>query len=298
MSHAVIARSGGLVALVLALSLMAPAPAWAGDPVIMAAGDIACPPAAEKTPTACHHKETSDILVAADPNKVLTMGDNQYQSGKLWAFRRSYDDTWGRVKRRTRPTPGNHEYLTPGAQGYFDYFGDRARPRGRSYYSFDVGEWHVIALNSEIDTTRSSRQVEWLRKDLASDASRCTLAYWHTPLFSSGEHGNAARVRTFWRKLYADKADLVLNGHDHDYERFAPMEPDGDRNTIRGLREFVVGTGGIGFRPFETIKENSVARNDHTFGVLKLTLHPRSYDFEFVAEAGGTYEDAGTATCH
>ena len=293
-----IRRSHAVLGLALAIASIVPAPALAADPVVMAAGDIACPPAMEQTPTRCHHRQTSDILVDADPEIVLTMGDNQYDSGRLRAFRRSYDDTWGRVKRRTRPTPGNHEYGTPGARGYFDYFGDKAGRRGRGYYSFDVGEWHLIALNSEIDTTRSSRQVEWLRKDLASTRARCTLAYWHTPLFSSGEHGNAPRVRPFWKVLYAADADVVLNGHDHDYERFAPTEPDGDRNRGRGIREFVVGTGGVGLRPFANVKANSVARNDHTFGVIRLTLHARSFDWKFVAEASESYRDAGTATCH
>ncbi len=267
-------------------------------PVVMVAGDIACPPGNTRTADACHHKNTSDLLVRRSPDKVLTTGDNQYESGRLRALRNSYDETWGRVKSITRPSPGNHDYGVPRARGYFEYFGRRAGRGGRGYYSFDVGRWHLVALNSEISTSRSSRQVEWLRRDLAGNPARCTLAYWHSPLFSSGMHGNDTTVRPLWRTLYAAGADVVVNGHDHDYERFAALEPDGDRNLRRGIRQFVVGTGGVGLRPFADIARYSRARNSKTFGVLKLSLRAASYRWRFIPERGRSYSDAGVRPCH
>lgn len=283
----------------VALSVIVAAPAGAGiDPVVMAAGDIACAPGEPRTANTCHHDDVSDLLVAADPNKVLALGDTQYDEGKLREFRRSYDDTWGRVKTRTRPVPGNHEYRTPDAEGYFDYFGDRAGRRRRGYYSFDLGTWHVVALNSEIKVGRSSRQIEWLRKDLSANPVECTLAYFHTPRYSSGEHGSNRRMKPIWHKLFGARVDVVLNGHDHDYERFAKLEPDGDRNRERGIRQFVVGTGGADFRPFEDVHRHSVERQAHTFGVIRLDLHDTSYDWAFVPEAGETYSDTGSDKCH
>ena len=278
--------------------LLALSPPASAFPMIMVAGDIACPPRSQRTPSECHHKATSDILVSRHPDKVLTTGDNQYESGRLRAFHRSYDRTWGRVKKKTRPTPGNHDYGTANAAGYFKYFGRRAGPGSRGYYSFDLGKWHLVALNSEVATDASSAQVAWLRSDLANNDARCTLAYWHRPLFSSGTHGNDASVRPLWEELYAAGADVVVNGHDHDYERFAPLEPDGDRNRTTGIREFVVGTGGVGLRPFEGIKPHSKARNAHTFGVLKMKLRPAAYRWRFVPEAGKDFSDRGSGECH
>ena len=290
-----------LRATVAALSLICSltvSSAAAAFPVVMVAGDIACSPSSPKTPQQCRHKETSDLIVARAPDKVLTTGDNQYESGGLRAFRRSYDRTWGRFKEKTRPSPGNHEYDTPDAAGYFEYFGWRAGPQRRGYYSFNVGKWHLVALNSEIATDPSSAQVEWLRDDLAANESRCTLAYWHSPLFSSGAHGNDSSVQPLWQELYAARADIVVNGHDHDYERFARLEPDGQRNRRRGIREFVVGTGGKGLRRFEDVKRHSLARNSRTFGVLKLTLRPAAYRWRFVPEPGKRFTDGGATRCH
>ena len=284
-------------ALALAMGLALATPASA-DPVVMAAGDIACAPGHPRTGDECRHRDTSDLLVAADPNKVLALGDNQYETGRLREFRNSYDQAWGRVKRRIRPVPGNHEYLTSGADGYFDYFGDRAGGTRRGYYSFDLGTWQVIALNSEIRVGRSSRQIEWLRKKLAANPADCTLAYFHTPRFSSGEHGNSKRMKPMWQKLFGARVDVVLNGHDHDYERFAKLEPDGERNRERGIRQFVVGTGGSHLRPFGDIHRHSAERQAHTFGVLELELHEGSYDWTFVPEAGETYTDTGADDCH
>ena len=283
-----------VVAIALCL-VVGVAPAHA-DSVVMVAGDIACSPNEPTTPKACHHQQTSDLLIEHKPDKVLTTGDNQYETGRLSDFRASYDKTWGRVFDITKPTPGNHEYKREGAQGYFNYFGARARPGRNGYYSFDVEGWHLIALNSNISTRKSSRQVEWLRRDLTSNPDDCTLAYWHHPLYSSGEHGNSLKVRPFWKALKAADAELIVNGHDHDYERFAPQNAYGKRRS-GGIREFVVGNGGRSLRPFANIKPHSRVRDATTFGVLKLTLRPGEYEWEFVPETGGTFTDTGQADC-
>ena len=273
---------------------------WTDDPVVMAAGDIACVPGASVTATACRHRYTSDLL-GAEPAlaAVLALGDLQYEDGLASEFvgAGAYHDTWGRYKAVTRPVPGNHEYHVAGAPGYFDYFGSAAGTPGRGYYSFDVGSWHLVALNSEIETTTGSAQERWLRADLAATASDCILAYWHRPRFGSGSHGSDADFTALWRALYDAKADVVLNGHDHDYERFAPQDPDGGADA-EGLREFVVGTGGASHEPFgSTIAPNSEFRDGTAFGVLKLTLHGSSYDWAFVPESGPS-KDAGSTACH
>ncbi|HYN37142.1 MAG TPA: metallophosphoesterase [Actinomycetota bacterium] len=275
---------------------LASAPA-AADTLVMVAGDIACPPQLPKTPDSCHQEDTSNLLVKNKPDLVLTAGDNQYDDGKLSDFRDSYDKTWGRLKSITKPTPGNHEYRRNDGQGYYNYFGSKAGRPNRGYYSFDREEWHIIALNSNISTRRTSRQIEWLRKDLTSNPADCTLAFWHHPLFSSGEHGNHSYVKPIWKALSADDADLVITGHDHDYERFAPMNAQGEARA-KGIRSFVVGTGGVGLRPFKTIQPHSVVRSDNTFGVLKLTLQAGAYQWEFIPEAGGTFSESGVADCH
>jgi acid phosphatase type 7 len=276
----------------------APAPVpGSGDPTIAAAGDIACD---SSTPgaTTCHQAATADLLTAGNFTAVLGLGDHQYPSGALGDFNAYYDPTWGRVKATTYPAPGNHEYQTSGAAGYFSYFGDRAGPTGRGYYSFDVGSWHLISLNSEIATAADSAQHTWLQADLAANSQRCTLAYWHKPLFSSGPHGNTSSVKPLWDALYAAGADVVLAGHDHDYERFAPQTPSGAADTTGGIRQFVVGTGGKEHYSISSTKPNSQVHNTDTFGVLRLTLHPDSYDWRFLPEAGKTFTDAGTGSCH
>ena len=277
----------------------------------MAAGDIACAPGARETASACHQRQTSDILLASPLDAVLALGDLQYDCGAASGFRESYDPTWGRLKSVTHPAPGNHEYGTNGADcdpagqaaGYFGYFGAAAGDPGKGYYSFDVGAWHVIALNSNCSSAggcgAGSPQEAWLRTDLAAHPAACTLAFWHYPRFSSGVHGNITATKAFWSDLYESGADLVLSGHDHDYERFAPQTPDGVADAARGIREFVVGTGGKGFRSFPAAPEaNSEARQADTFGVLKLSLRPSGYGWEFVPEAGGTFADSGSASCH
>jgi acid phosphatase type 7 len=265
-----------------------PTPRRPRSRVIAAAGDIACDPASRSfhggrgSANACHMRATARLLGRLNPAVVLTLGDNQYENGTLAKFRRSYDRSWGRLKGRTRPAPGNHDYRTRTAAGYFGYFGAAAGRRSRGYYSFDVGAWHLIALNSECGHVggcgKGSRQERWLRADLAAHPARCTLAYWHKPRFSSGMHGNDATYTAFWRALYRAGADVVLVGHDHDYERFAAQTPAGRADPARGIRQFVVGTGGKTHYGFRTIRANSRVRNSGTFGVLRLTLHPSGYD--------------------
>ena len=201
-----------------------------------------------------------------------------------------------------RPAVGNHEYGTPGAEAYYTYFGARAGPAGKGYYSFDLGSWHLISLNSncgEVSCAKGSEQDRWLRADLAAHPSRCTLAYWHHPRWSSGTtHGDTESVAPFIDALYEAGADLVLVGHEHNYERFAPQDPRERPDPDRGIREFVVGTGGKSLYPFGSPDPNSEVRNSDTFGILSLTLHPTGYDWEFVPEAGGQFHDRGAGQCH
>ena len=273
---------------------------WADDPVVMAAGDIACAAGRAVTANACRQQYTSDLLVA-EPElaAVLPLGDTQYEDALYPDFfgAGAYDATWGRRKSITRPVPGNHEYHVAGAPGYFQYFGESAGAAGQGYYSFDIGSWHLIALNSEIAMSAGSAQERWLRSDLAGTAAECTLAYWHKPRFSSGSHGGSPSVSALWQALYDARADVVLSSHDHDYERFALQSPNGQADS-QGIREFVVGTGGASHSPFADVRPNSEVRDGNTFGVLKLTLHGSSYDWQFVPEAGGAFSDSGTTACH
>jgi calcineurin-like phosphoesterase family protein len=262
--------------------------------ILVGAGDLAdCSRTAD---------EATAKLLDDIEGTVFTTGDNAYDSGTDTEFENCYEPTWGRHKARTYPTPGNHDYETAGASGYFNYFGAAAGEPGAGYYSYDLGEWHVVALNGMCDAlggcTEDSPMLKWLEQDLAANRKPCTLAYWHQPLFSSGHHGNEGKMKPIWQALYAANADVVVNGHDHDYERFAPQDPDGVADPDRGIREFVVGTGGAELRPFETIKPNSEVRNADTYGVLKLTLRSNSYDWEFVPVAGETFTDSGSTTCH
>ncbi|MGA9159313.1 MAG: metallophosphoesterase [Actinomycetota bacterium] len=273
----------------------------ADAPVVAAAGDIACPPGDDPSGDSCQQGSTSDLLVHSAAWAVLTLGDDQYEDGELQGFQRSYAASWGRVKAITRPSPGNHDYHVSGAAGYYAYFGPLAGDLSKGYYSFDVGAWHLIALNSNCEEVggceEGSPQEEWLRADLAADASSCTLAYWHHPRFSSGDHGNDDTYDAFWRTLYDAGVDIVLNGHDHDYERFAPQDPyqQADPN---GIREFVVGTGGKSLRPFVSAEPHSQVRDPNTFGVLELTLRAQGYDWRFVPIPGSTFADSGSGSCH
>jgi hypothetical protein len=245
--------------------------------------------------------EATAKLLDGISGTVFTLGDNVYNSGTSAEFANCYNPTWGRHKTRTKPSVGNHEYLTSGASGYFGYFGAAAGDPKKGYYSYDRGDWHVIVLNSncsQVPCAAGSAQDTWLRADLANHPNKCTLAYFHAPLYSSGQHGNSTYVRPFWEALYQANADVVLSGHEHDYERFAPQNPYGAFDSARGIREFVVGTGGTYLRPFGTIKANSVSRNATTHGVLKLTLNSGGYAWKFVPVAGKTFTDSGTASCH
>ena len=294
----------------------------ASDPVIAAAGDIACDPAASSfnagngTATLCRQKYTSDLLVNAGLAAVLPLGDVQYYCGGYQAFLQSYDLSWGRVKAISRPVVGNHEYLTTpdpsgpstgcditndGAAGYFDYFGAAAGNPGQGYYSYDIGAWHLIALNSNCTDAGGcgplSPQGKWLQADLAAHPNFCTLAYWHTPFFSSGGRAEI-NSKDLWQILYDNNVDLILNGHDHIYERFAPQDPNGIADPIRGIRQFTVGTGGSNHTSLAAIAANSEVRDTTTYGVLKLTLHATSYDWRFVPEVGQSFSDSGTGFCH
>ncbi len=233
---------------------------------------------------------------------VFTAGDNAYENGTAKEFSTCYEESWGRHKERTRPAPGNHDWRTSGLGGYFGYFGDAARgPDGRSWYSYDLGSWHVVVLDSECDHVdgcdHASDQGRWLAADLAASKAACTIAIWHKPRFSSGDHGNDPSVGPFWTQLYGAGADVVVNGHDHDYERFAPQDPSGDEDRSGGIRQFVAGTGGTPLRPFKDPVANSELRAAVTQGVLKLTLRDGSYDWEFIA-IDDAISDRGTAFCH
>jgi dipeptidyl aminopeptidase/acylaminoacyl peptidase len=284
------------------------------DPVIEAAGDIACDPGSTAfnggngTDAFCHERATSDLLLRQDLAAVLVLGDAQYEDNAYSKFLVSFDPTWGRLKSIEHPTIGNHEVRTPGASGYFDYFDGigqndgPAGPRGLGYYSFDVGTWHIVSLNSECGKAvpnlcaAGSAQQRWLQADLAAHPAKCTLAFWHRPLASSGITTDNLSVQPLWQTLYDAGADLVLTGHDHAYERFAPMRKDLTPDWARGLRQFVVGTGGKDLQLSGPRKPDSEVRKA-LYGVLRLTLHPTSYDWAFVRE-GGTIADAGHQDCH
>jgi calcineurin-like phosphoesterase family protein len=294
----------------------------ASDPVIAAAGDIACDPASSNfnagngTSGLCRQKYTSDLLVNAGLAAVLPLGDVQYFCGGYQAFLASYDLSWGRLKSISHPVVGNHEYITTpdssgpstgcditndGAAGYFNYFGAGAGNPEQGYYSYNIGAWHLVALNSNCTDAGGcspvSPQGQWLAADLTAHSTFCTLAYWHIPLFSSGDRAEL-NSKDLWQILYDHDVDLILNGHDHIYERFAPQDPTGIADPIRGMREFIVGSGGANHTSLATIAANSEVRNTDTYGVLKLTLHPTSYDWKFVPEAGQTFTDSGTGMCH
>ena len=263
--------------------------------VLLAAGDIAdC--------TNLSGAEATAKILEANDGTVVAIGDLAYPDGTRENFQ-CYDKTWGRVKNRTRPSPGNHEFHSQGATFYFEYFGDAAGDPKNGFYSFDLGTWHIISLNSECSEIggcqQGSREEKWLREDLAAHPTACTLAYFHKPLFSSGgAHGDAPEVRPLYQALYDANADVILNGHDHDYERYAPQDANGKLDLARGIREFVVGTGGKSHRPFGSPEPTSEVRDTTTFGVLKLTLKSGSYEWKFIPEAGKTFTDSGSDNCH
>lgn len=242
--------------------------------------------------------EATAALIDTIPGTIIIAGDIAYESGTAREFADCYDPSWGRHRSRTRPAPGNHEYASAGAKPYYDYFGANAGPPGRGYYSFDLGAWHVISLNSNIDATAASEQAQWLRADLAASRSLCTLAYWHHPVFSSGLHGSDPKMRPLWQILHEAGADVVISGHDHHYERFAAQTATGVPDAARGLRAFIVGTGGRSHYPALFPQPNSERRADTADGVLRMTLRSTDYTWEFIPTVRGSASDSGLGTCH
>ncbi len=279
-----VTNSGGISGVdTVAVTVVAP-------PVLVGAGDIAD----------CTRNQDSLTANLMDtiPGTVFAGGDNAYPDGSSAVYKSCYAPTWGRFKARTKPVPGNHDYLTAGASGYFTYFGSAAGQSGKGYYSYDLGTWHMVALNSNIAMNVGSPQEVWLKADLAKSTKRCTLAYWHHPLFSSGNEGAHIETQPLYQDLYNAGAEVVVVGHDHDYERFAPQSWNGVADSLHGIREFVVGTGGGGLFTARAPVANSEALNDNTNGVLKLSLHTNGYSWKFLPIPGKTFTDAGSGSCH
>lgn len=288
-----------------------------GPPVLVGAGDIArCYPSdnpTDITPPSLTAAEATAKLLDQIPGTVIAVGDNAYEFGSLSDYLLCYHPTWGRHKARTRPAVGNHEYLTPGAAGYFGYFFPQGGAPG-GYYSYNLGSWHVVVLNSMTQWTECPPpktspaegrtcvgdilQKLWLFADLRWHRQRCTAVYFHHPRFSSGRHGSQYEMQQFWDIMYANGVDVVVSGHDHLYERFAPQDPDGNSDTERGIRQFTVGTGGAELYEFTTVLPNSEVRDNSTHGVLALRLNDGGYAWEFVPVAGGSFRDSGSGVCH
>jgi len=294
-------------AALLALALGGPVASALADPVIAAAGDIACAPddpfffSGNGDATHCAQKRTANLIGGV--NAVLPLGDEQYNSGSLANFNAVYNATWGLFKNASFPVPGNHEYGTTNAGGYFSYFGARAGKAGQGWYSYNVGTWHLIAVNSECDRipgacATGGAEETFVRNDLAAHPTQCTLAYWHEPAFASGTAvvKNAAAMQPIWKDLYNAGVDLVLSGHKHFYERFAPLNANGQPLTV-GMREIIIGTGGEDHAGTPAKITGSQVLNAKTFGIAKLTLHPGSYNWQFVGEPGSTFTDSGSTAC-
>ena len=267
-----------------------PPPSGQNAAILVGAGDIAdcSSPGAEATAR----------LLDQVSGTVFTAGDNAYPSGSATQFRDCYEPTWGRHKRRTRPTPGNHDYETPGANSYYDYFGDSAGPRGLGYYSYNLGAWRIYSINSELTGGAMLNQLQWLRDEVRSNPL-CSAAIWHKPLFTSGPNGENRHMLDAWRILHGANVDVILNGHDHVYERFAKQDPDGRLDDARGIRQFTVGTGGVPLYSFGAIRPNSDVRAS-VWGVLVLFLSATSYEWNFLPAGvpGVNFRDTGTGTCH
>lgn len=268
--------------------------------VLVGAGDIA----------SCKNLDGAQAtakLIERTPGTVFAAGDLAYERGRAVDFKNCYDRAWGKFKDRTKPALGNHEYAEPTASGYFQYWGAQAGPAGKGFYSYDLGAWHVVVLNTNCKVKtlggcgHGSLQEAWLRKDLAQHQQACILAYGHHPRFSSGlfkSHAVHPELQPLWEDLYAAHADLVLAGHEHSYERFAPQDPEGNLDPEHGIREIVVGTGGKNHNPLGFATPNSEVREWETYGVLKLTLAPGKYDWEFLPVEGATFRDSGSGVCH
>lgn len=284
--------------------------------IVVAAGDIACGP--DSKDADCKEWETSELIRKINPTAVLLLGDIQYEASQIEYFKGNdpfcqtkpphcFGPTWGRFKNKTFPAAGNHEYSMMGASGYFDYFNGvgnfsgSAADRDKGYYSFNIGSWHLIALNSNCFAVGGcdmhSKQVRWLRNDLDKLSNKCTLAFWHNPRFSNGkDHPSDPAYNDFWKVLYEASTEIVLNGHSHYYERFMPIDPYEYVDKDKGIRQFIVGTGGKNLT--NTSLPNDEHRNNETFGVLKLVLYEDRYDWEFVPIEGQTFTDSGTGYCH
>lgn len=260
---------------------------------VAAVGDIACQPPYTVLPTECRHAAVARLIRRDTATAVLGLGDQQYETGDLIHFQESYDTSWGALKGRTYPVPGNHEYRTGGAAGYFSYFGQRAGG-APGYYSFNLGSWRIYALNSNCVEINCSTEADWLRADLASNPRACVAAYMHHPLWSSGNHGSDPSVEQLWEPLLDAKADLMLASHDHDYERFARMGLSGPSAT--GMRLFVSGLGGKTLYRFGTVESGSQVRYNSKFGALFLTLSDAGFSWEFKS-IDGVVKDAGSDEC-
>lgn len=262
--------------------------ATSGSAELIGAGDIADGTAGAG--------KTAAIIKNHPSASVFTAGDNAYNSGTITEYNNNYDPTWGAFKARTNPTPGNHEYNTANAAGYKQYFGSQATPNGNTYYAKNVGDWRIYYLDANISASSSSAQYTWLKNDLAANPKTCSLATWHQPVFSSGQHGNTATMKSIYALLDSNGADVVVNGHDHDYERFAPQDSNGTASAS-GIREFVVGTGGTAdLRGWGTTKPNSQVRIANRFGVIDFQLGASNYSWQWIPTDGGS-GDSGSANC-
>ena len=305
LSPAPLALSGRAVAALEQGQEKAPAKPVGADSVdqtftLAGAGDIAT----------CKHLESAEAtakLIEQIPGTVFAAGDLAYEKGSPAEFKNCYDPTWGKFKDRTKPALGNHEYGQPTAAGYFQYWGPQAGPADQGFYSYDLGRWHIVVLNTNCNNKqmggceKDSPQETWLREDLAKHPDACILAYGHHALFSSGlfkKHAVHPELRPVWEDLYSAHADLILAGHEHSYERFAPQDPEGNPDPTHGIREIVVGTGGKSHDPLGLPTPNSEVREWKTYGVLKLTLAPGKYHWEFIPVEGETFRDSGSGVCH
>lgn len=266
---------------------------------VFAAGDIA--ECGQRSPAESGAAKTAALIATSlaedEDYAVLALGDITYPVGVPAEYATCYEPTWGRFKTRTHPTPGNHEYYSPSAYGYFAYFGAAAGPGRGGYYSFDLGTWHIVSLNSNLKPAEHAEQLAWLADDLKRSRSVCTLAFWHHPRFTSGGHGNNDWMQDVWQVLFEARTDIVLAGHDHNYERLAPLDADGLRDDS-GIRSFVVGTGGAKLTPMLFTKQNSEISDNNTLGVLRLNLARNSYSWEFLPVSGSSFTDRGAARCH
>jgi len=303
--------SATLVALLAGCSLVSGGggggtPQPSGPPTVAVAGDVACDPTVTTyTSDQCHSSQTASLIQAMNPQAVLMVGDGQYEDGALSKYQQAYDSTWGQFKNITYPAVGNHDYVTTGAQGYAQYFGSRAVRSGTFYYSFDIGSWHAVVLDSDCVQVTSapscaagSAQETWLRNDLSSSQAQCTLAVLHHPYYSSGQDGDHPQLQALFQALYDNHVEMVFSGHDHDYERFQPQDANANADPA-GVTQFVVGTGGFSHMPQNVADPNSAVANYTTYGVLQLTLRSDGYDWEFVPDtSSGSFTDSGSASCN